>query len=219
MKLESEVNKYLKKMIQVGGTQKGNYGEQAVLKICEEMYQRQGGILYHSYTYNVTEGLAGNIKRKEDGKLYLEELGKTTEIDILFATEFKIFPIEVKAYKSKLITITDREITGCFKTDKSPIHQNEMHCRHLYHKLIRALPEGASKYIEPIVVFVDECSIEDNRSLKQKAYIKVATLDTLKVFLKQLNVPSEYRLDLTVLDKCLRDACVSKKKYFPLRIL
>lgn len=204
-------------MIQVGGTQKGIYGEQAALKVCEEIYQKQGGILYHSYTYEVTSGLAGNIKRGEDGKLYLENLGKTTEIDILLATEFKIFPIEVKAYKSKKIILTDSGISGCFKTDKSPVHQNEMHCRHLYPKLLRALPEGASKYIEPIVVFVDECVVEDKRSPQQKAYIKVATLDTLKVYLMQLNVPSEYRIDLNVLERCLKDACVSKEKYFALR--
>ena len=48
MKLKSSVDKLLQQMGEVGGTNKGNFGEKAVFKICEEKYQAQGGILLPS---------------------------------------------------------------------------------------------------------------------------------------------------------------------------
>lgn len=219
MSLEKEVNKYLMQMKKMGKqsiTAKGTYGEYAAMRVCEELYQKQGGILYHSYTFSTEPELAGNIKR-QDGKLYIENTGAVTEIDILLVTPFKIFPVEVKAYKAKKIIFTDDAIAGCAKVDKSPIHQNEMHCRHLYPKLVRALPDGASRYIEPVVVMVDECEIQDQRSEEQKRYIKLAALNNFKSCIACLNQPLEYRLDLKVVDRCLTDACVSYEKKFPLR--
>jgi len=219
-KLEKSVNKYLDQMAATAKTGnvtgKGTYGELAVLRICEEVYQEGGGMLYHSYTYKTEEGLAGNIKN-EGGKLYVENLSGVTEIDVLLVTPYKVLPVEVKAYKAKKITLTDSAIEGCAITTKSPIHQNEMHCRHLYPKLVRALPDGMSKYIEPIVVMVDECKLEDMRSVEQKAYIKLATLNSFRSCLAYCNRPLDYRLDLGVMEKCLTEACVSCEKKFPLR--
>ncbi len=220
MKLEREVNECLQQMAtsaKEGDIKaKGTFGELALLKVCEEIYQEKGGILYHSYTYKTEPDLPGNIK-KEDGKLYLENLGNVTEIDVLLVTPYKVYPIEVKSYKAKKITFTDDGIAGCQITNKSPIHQNEMHCRHLYPKLLRVLPEGRSKYIEPVVVLVDKCQVEDNRSDIQKAYIKLATLNNFRSCIMQLDTPYEYRLDLDAVYNCLEEACCSAGRKFVLR--
>jgi len=217
MSLQDKVNSQLLKMREVGGTGKGVYGEQAVLRVCEEIYQKQGGMLFHSFVYKTNPNLEGNVKKDSDGRLYLEAVGKTTEIDILLVTPYKIFPIEVKAYKAKTITLTDKSIAGCFKTDKSPVHQNEMHCRHLYDGIFRALPYGYTEYIEPIVVFPERCEIKDERSLWQKAYIKVASLNQTRRCIEKLNKPREYRLDLDVVDRCLKEICISCERKFALR--
>ena len=80
--LDKSVNDLLNKMQQHQTTEKGTFGEQAVFRICEEFYRNQGGILYHSYSYKVDKSLPGNIK-EEDGKLYIENLGEFTEIDVM----------------------------------------------------------------------------------------------------------------------------------------
>lgn len=217
----------LDKMHDQHGVGKGTHGELAVFKLCEQLYQQQGGLLYHSYEYKVDPDLAGNIK-KHDGKLYLENLSSTTEIDILYVTPYRIFPIEVKAYstgrtsgKKRVvgeIVLTDDGISGCFIDNKSPVHQNEMHCRHLYSHIFKCIPDGRTEYIQPIVVFVDECKLRDNRSDWQKKYIWAVTLDTLPKLLSKLNVPGSYRLDLNAVSRNLNEACVSKEKLLPLRI-
>ena len=195
---------------------KGTYGELAVLRVCEGLYQAGGGILYHSYTYRTEPELAGNIK-SEGGRLFLENISSVTEIDVLLVTPFKVFSIEVKSYKAKIIKLTDQAISGCAMTQKSPVHQNEMHCGHLYPKLLRALPGGSSKYIEPVVVMVDECELQDERSPEQKRYIKLATLNSFRSCIEFLNSPLDYKIDMDVMDHCLTDACVSFEKKFPLR--
>lgn len=204
-------------MVEVGGTAKGSFGEQAVFRICEEIYQLNGGILYHSYTYKTDPDKKGNIKRNDRGVLFVENLSSTTEIDVLLVTKNKVFPIEVKAYKAKEIVLTDDGISGCYKTDKSPIHQNEMHCRHLYPAIFRALPDGDTRYIEPIVVFVDKCKIIDKRSDEQKRYIKVAILDTLRKTIEEKDKHLEYTIDLNIMAKCLNEACTSYERLLPYR--
>lgn len=218
-KLKSTVDKLLQQMGEVGGTGKGNFGEQAVFKICEERYQAYGGILYHSYSYKTDPACEGNIKRSEQGNLFIENLGKTTEIDVLLVTKNKVFPIEVKAYKAKKIILTDDAIIGCFRTDKSPVHQNEMHCRHLYSAIFKVLPEGETRYIEPIVVFVDNCTIEDNRSEYQKQYIKVTVLNHLKKLLNDLDKPLDYFIDLKMMEKCLLEIGIKFEKHLKTRII
>lgn len=214
--LDNQINGLLGKMTQAGGTGKGTYGEQAVFKVCEEFYQTCGGILIHSYSYNVDQSQAGNIK-KNDGKLYVERLGSTTEIDVLYVSKYRVFPIEVKAYKANTITLTDDGISGCYKTDKSPVHQNEMHCRHLYAHIFKCLPDGQTKYVVPIVCFVDRASIIDKRSDWQRGYILLTILDNLKETIKINNFPLEYQLNLTSLDNTLKEQMQSCEKYFPPR--
>lgn len=217
-KINKAVDMCLNKMRAVGGTGKGVYGEQAVFKICEQIYQKQGGMLFHSFSYKVDPSKAGNIKVSEQGNLMLENLGSSTEIDVLLVTPYRIFPIEVKAYKSKEIVLTDDRISGCYKTDKSPIHQNEMHARHLYASIFKCIPEGDTKYIVPICCFVDECKIVDKRSDWQKTYIYKATLDNLYNTLTALNIPAEYRIDLQAVSRTLTEIEVSTSKKLPLII-
>lgn len=216
MGFKDDVNGFLKQMRDVGGTSKGEYGEGAVFAICEELYQNRGGILIHSYEYKTDSELPGNVKRNDNG-LYIENLSGFTELDVLYVSPYNIFPIEVKAYKAKEITLTDDKIDGCFKTDKSPIHQNEMHCRHLYSYLYRALPNGETKYVKPIVCFVDKCSVIDDRSDWQREYIYVAILNTLKELILSLDTPNEYKLNLSLVDNILKEGMIGSKRYLPPR--
>lgn len=221
-KLNANVDALLKKMHAAGksgvATSKGSIGEQAVIKVCEEFYQSQGGILIHSYTYKTDKDQLGNIKRGSNGKFYVENLGDITEIDVLYVSKFKVFPIEVKAYKAKTIRLDDAGIYGCRVTDKTPIHQNEMHCRHLYPFIYRALPEGSTDYICPIVVFVDQTDLFDERSEWQREYIMACTLDNLRKTIYENNNPLGYQLNLTLVNNILKEAMVKNELYLPPRI-
>lgn len=217
-KLDNSVNNLLGKMRNAGGTGKGSFGEQAVFKICESHYQKEGGILIHSYSYKVDKDQAGNIKKKDDGHLYIENLGDTTEIDVMYISKYRVFPIEVKAYKSKKITFTDDAIAGCLITNKSPVHQNEMHCRHLYSRIFKVIPDGRTDYIVPIVCMVDNAVIEDMRSDWQKEYIKLCILNNLDQVITEFNKPLSYQLNLASIDKVLKEVMVSSEVYLPPRI-
>lgn len=216
--LDKSVDGLLAKMRSVGGTGKGSVGEQAVIKICEEFYQAEGGILIHSYSYKADPALKGNIKRNEDGSFFVERVGDTTEIDVLYVSKFRIFPIEVKAYRAKEIRLDDKGIYGCYKTDKSPVHQNEMHCRHLYPYIFRALPNGMTDYICPIVCFVDKAKLIDERTNWQKEYIKACTTDTLRDTIIRNNAPLGFQLNLQLVDAILKEAMDTSEKYFPPRL-
>lgn len=215
--LDSSINSILNTMHSHQSTDKGSFGEQAVFKICEEFYQKQGGILIHSYTYKVDKDKAGNIKKGENGQFYIENLGDITEIDVMYISKFRVFPIEVKAYRAKEITLDDAGIYGCYKTDKSPVHQNEMHCRHLYSHIFRALPQGSTDYVVPLVCMVDKAKVTDNRSEEQKSYIKVCILNNLKQTIQQYNTPLQYQLNIELMDRILKDAMIKSEKYLPPR--
>ena len=216
MSLTSDVNKILNTMHSFNSSEKGVYGEKAVLAICEDIYQRKGGILIHSYAYKTEDVLAGNIKR-DGAKYYVENLGSFTEIDVLLVTPYKVFPIEVKAYKANKITLSNEKISGCHSTNKSPEHQNEMHCRHLYPHIYTALPDGCSNYIVPIVVFADDCTLADVRTNDRKQYIKVTILNRLRSLIEEYNKPyNGYMIDLRVMDEKLKTAMVSNEKYLTL---
>lgn len=216
--LDNSVNKVLSQMRTQSQTGKGSYGEMAVFKICEQFYQTSGGILIHSYSYKTDKSQAGNIKRGDNGSLYIENVGDLTEIDILYVSKFRVFPIEVKAYKAKEIRLDDAGIYGCYKTDKSPVHQNEMHCRHLYPYIFRALPDGNTEYIVPLVCMVDKAKIVDERSDWQKQYIKLCVLNNLEATIAQNNTPLDYQINLQLMDKILKEAMLKNEKYLPPRV-
>ena len=214
----SSVNKVLKKMHEHQSTEKGSFGEKAVFEICEEFYDNEGGILIHSYSYKTDPQQAGNIKKNDNGQLFIEHLGDFTEIDIMYVSKYRIYPIEVKAYRARSIQFQDDGIYGCRKTDKSPIHQNEMHCRHLYSSIFRALPNGDTSYIIPVVCMVDKCDITDARSDWQKEYIHLCTLNTLRSFILDTNTPLECKLNLTLVDNILREQMIKNEVYLPVRL-
>lgn len=217
MSLSNTVNSILNKMhSQKVASDKGVFGEEAVFSICEDLYQRRGGILIHSYNYRVEQGLAGNIK-KDGSSFYVENLGSTTEIDILLVTRCKIYIIEVKAYRSNKITLTNDKIVGCAADSKSPVHQNEMHARHLYPKLFTSMPDGQCyEYIVPIVVFTDETKIIDSRSKDQREYIKVTILNEIRHLLEEYDKPHNgIILDIPAIELRLRSAMTSCEKFLP----
>lgn len=199
---------------------KGTLGEMAVFRICEEVYSNMGGILYHSFQHKVDENLPGNIKRSEQGNLFIEKLGNYTEIDVLLVTPYVLLPIEVKTYsaiRGDGIILTDDGISGCREVSKSPVHQNEMHCRHLYSYIYKCLPDGKTKYIRPIVVFVDRCRVTDKRSRWQRDYIPFTSLNGLYDLISKLNVQQEYRLDLDAVAAALNECCFGYEKILPLK--
>jgi hypothetical protein len=217
LSLSKTVNNILNKMhSQKVASDKGSYGEEAVFSICEDLYQRRGGILIHSYSYKTERELAGNIKR-EGSSLYVENTGSFTEIDILLITPYKIYPIEVKAYKAKQITLTNDKIVGCSADSKSPVHQNEMHMRHLYPKIFTSLPDGQCyEYIVPIVVFADETLVVDSRSADQREYMKVTILNQFRQLLEAYDKPhNNTLLDVKSLEIKLRSAMTSYEKFLP----
>lgn len=233
--LNGRVNKILNQMHeQVVATNKGSYGELAVFAICEEFYQDVGGILIHSYNHKVDPNLAGNIKKDDSGNCYVEKPGSHTEIDVLYVSPYRVFPIEVKAYKAlknEDIVLTNDGIKGCSKTEKSPVHQNEMHCRHLYSFLFRGLPDGGTKrpvnstfgvvgtdYIVPIVCLVDRATVIDNRDNFQREYMKLCILNNLKETIKRYNTPLDAKLNLTLIDKLLKENKTFTEKYLPPRM-
>ena len=217
-RIDNSINNLLSNMHSNRGVDKGSVGEQAVFKICEKFYQTEGGILVHSYTHKVDPEQKGNIKKGENGQLYIENLGDITEIDILYISKYRIFPIEVKAYRAKQITLDDRGIYGCYKTDKSPVHQNEMHCRHFYSFMLRALENGDTDYIVPIVCMVDKCQLIDNRSYWQRNYIHLCVLNTLEDTIRQYNTPKSHQMDLVLCDKLLKEGMIKSEIYLPPRI-
>lgn len=215
MSLDKTVNDILNKMHRQSATDKGRYGEKAAFSICEDLYQRRGGILIHSYEYRTVPELAGNIK-KQGGRFYVENTGSCTEIDILLVTPFKFYPIEVKAYRANTITLTNEGISGCAVTNKSPVHQNEMHMRHLYPHVFKSLPDGSTSFVVPIVVFVDNCSVVDKRTPDNREYINVTVLNQLRALLEYHDKPyNGFRLDLPFIEASLRSCMVSSEAFLP----
>lgn len=215
MSLNNDVNKILNKMHSQGvASNKGSYGEEAVFSICEDIYNRKGGILIHSFTYRVEPGLKGNIKR--DGGLHCENLGAITEIDILLVTPYKIFPIEVKAYRANKVTLTNDRITGCANTDKSPVHQHEMHLRHLYPKIFKSIPDGMTEFIVPIVVFADQTDVVDSRTPDNREYIPATILNQLRQFIELNDVCyNKTKLNVPAIERDLRSCMTQCEKFLP----
>lgn len=217
--LNKQINACLGKMKSISGPDKGVFGEDAAFKVCESLYQERGGLLYHSFEYPVVPGIKGNIKREDNGTLRVENLGSHTELDILYATENRIFLLEVKSYKAKKITLFDDRIEGCYMTNKCPTHQNEMHARHLYEHIFSVIPNGKTGYFVSIVVFVDKCEVSDKRSLEQRDYVKLAVLNTLRGTIDKFDKPLNSRIDLFSLERKLNEIRISSKKYLPVRLI
>ena len=165
--------------------ERGELGENVIYKKFSYLISN-GGFILHSYTYPMTQDLPGNIKKVND-KPQVCPPAENTEIDILIVTKNYVYPVEVKTYKG-LIKIGQYGISrpNGYVDDKSPIHQNEMHARHLYDQIYFFLPKGNHKYIKPLVIFTDKCNIEDRRPDKEINYIPAFIINNAVTYMNKL---------------------------------
>lgn len=219
----SKVDQILEGMRQSGKMRdwksKGNQGEDAVLAIMHEYYLKRGGLLYQSFTYpyasnSHSQVYLGNIFRRNDGTYIDVTKQFNDEIDILYVSPYRIFPIEVKAYHAKMeMSIDGLKKNGSIQYEKNertgdmlhknPLWQAEKHARHLYHNIYDVIPDGNPYYIQPIVCFADRCELSDTRTPEGKFYLPVTILNYLKQCIMDCDTPMNYRLDLAAIEKKL----------------
>lgn len=218
----SDVKSILNNMRKAGKVQdmsaKGDLGEEAVLKICMERKLRQKcGLLYHSYVYPYQSNRSGvvytgNVVYKDERFIEYTNESLFDEIDVLYVTPYRIFPIEVKSYGGRRLDIYDYWFNRAgTPVEKSPFVQAEKHARHLYHAINTVIPDGDPSYIKPIVCFVDKCKVHDERSEEQQQYIPVCILNTLVHTINKYSVPLEYNLDLSEVEDKLNKVKTSIK--------
>lgn len=216
---DNSVKSFIDEMRSAHGVDKGVWGERAALRLLLDVYRERGGILIHSYEYKTDPTKNGNIKKGDDGKHYLENLGPYTEIDILYVSQYRVFPIEIKSYEAQTIRLTTDGIAGCAVTNKSPIHQNEMHCNHLYSAIAESI-NGNPQFIVPIVCFMtwhNKPIIEDQRPDIERGYILTANTNTLVDTIKKCDTPLDCRINLDMIDRQLRAVMNSADTYYPVQ--
>lgn len=219
----TSLNSVLGKMRAAGKLQnmkdKGDLGEEAVLSICYDRKQKTGnGLLYQSYMYPYQTNKSGicylgNVVFKEGELIDYSRDTLNDEIDVLYVTPYRVFPIEVKSYHAKSLEVYEHWFNKNGEpVEKSPIMQAEKHARHLYHLIYDVLPDGDPHYIQPIVCFVDRCQVIDDRSDHFFDYIPVCVLNNLLKILNRYNKPLTYNLDLKEVERKLMSGKVSIKK-------
>jgi hypothetical protein len=201
---------------------KGNFGEDAVFALLHSYMCKRGGMLYKGFTYPYASDRSGrvylgNIFLQEDGKFMEITRQLNDEIDVLYLSPFRVFPIEVKAYHAKMeVSVHDLKKNGRVdympveghdespKRHKSPLWQTEKHARHLYHSICDVIPNGNPKFVQPIVCFVDRCTVIDHRSAEHKIYLPVTILNNLIPTIKEYDYPLDgYGLSLEDIQKKL----------------
>lgn len=190
---------------------KGSAGEAAAFDVVHEYRTKRGGILKQGFMYPYASDRQNNVYLgnifwdAEKQAFYDVTRHLNDEIDILYISHYRIFPIEVKAYHDHTIVVTNQwmERQGT-KVDKSPYAQAEKHARHLYHQLYDVIPNGDPKYIRPLVCFVDRSTIDDRRSAEMRYYLPTVVLNELTQTLLDLDVRLEYTLDLGMIEKKLK---------------
>lgn len=219
----ANINDILDKMRKAGKIQdakgKGDLGEDAVLAICYDRMKTTGtGLLYQSVVYPYQSNrenvvYTGNIKYENQEFVEYTEDKFNDEIDVLYITPYRIFVIEVKAYHARKLEVYDHWFNyNGSPVDKSPIVQAEKHARHLYHALHEVIPDGSPSYIVPMVCFVDNCKVLDDRDEYFEKYIPIAILSTLLSTINKNNVPLEYNLDLVQIENKINEVKVSIKR-------
>ena len=217
------INDVLRNMRAAGKVQdmkeKGDLGEEAVLAICYDRKEKAGiGLLYQSFMYPYQTDRSGipytgNIKYENQQFVEYTKETINDEIDVLYITPYRIFPIEVKSYKARSLDVYEHWFNrGSAPVDKSPIMQAEKHARHLYHAIYDVLPDGNPEYIQPMVCFVDKCRVRDDRSQHFIDYVPVCILNNLLSTLNKYNYPLQYNLDLAAIEAKLNNVKVSIKK-------
>jgi len=190
---------------------KGAAGEAAALDVVHEYRSLRGGILKSGFMYPYASNrqnqvYLGNIFYDEEkGSYYDMTRQLNDEIDILYISHYRIFPIEVKAYTDSSIVLTDQWMMRRKKpVEKSPLAQAEKHARHLYHQLYDVIPEGDPSYIKPLVCFVASATVDDQRSNIMQFYLPATILNTLQRTLSDFDTPGKYTLDLAMIEKKLK---------------
>lgn len=213
---------------------KGDSGEEAVLQLCLDRKRTIGnGLLFQSFKYPYQTNRQGkpytgnifyDIKERKFSEVTRDNL--EDEIDILYVTAYRIFPIEVKSYHTKTIEVYDAWMNrfgeyddgsgitkrGCYPVNKSAIAQAEKHARHLYHAIYDMIPDGDYRYIVPMVCFVDRCVLRDGRKEELKKYLPTCILNTFLSTLNTANEPLQYNLDLDRINRKLHTVATSIKK-------
>lgn len=199
---------------------KGDLGEEAVLQLCYQRKEKIGnGLLYQSFKYpyqtnRQNQPYLGNIKYDSSVNKILDFTKDSfeDEIDVLYITPYRIFPIEVKSYRAKLEVNDMWFLYNGGLVEKSPVAQAEKHARHLYHAIYDVLPDGRPEYIVPIVCFVDKCKVKDTRSEYNRTYIPACILNNFLSTINKNNTPLEYNLVLPVIEEKLMSIKTSIKK-------
>lgn len=179
---------------------KGESGELIALSITKEFQKKVDCIILHSYKYRyVTNDYGvpyeGNIKLEDGEFIGITDASYTDEIDLLIITKYRVFVVEVKARSGRWL-IEDHWIKqNGKKEDKSPLAQDEKHCRHLYHHCYEYLPLGHENYIVPVVLFVDRADILDKRCPDMRVYIPVEIANRYLDFLIEHNSPLKYAIN------------------------
>lgn len=202
---------------------KGDAGEQAVLQIVLELHRRTGGLVYQSFRYPYQQDKTGttylgNVKLENNEFVEYTDASNgrrlEDEIDILYVTPYRIFPIEVKSYHAKIEVKNDWVWKQGTPVDKSPVAQAEKHARHLYHALYDVIPDGRPEYIKPVACFVDRCTLIDKRTDAQISYLPCCILNTLKKTLISENTPLRYNIDIVQVQRKLMEVSTDVKLRF-----
>lgn len=218
MSVVDSVNKHLAAMRQAGRVQdvkkKGALGEAAVMDIMHDYRARRGGLLYQGFMYPYASDRSGkvylgNIFWNQETSAYSDVTKQLNdEIDVLYISHYHIYPIEVKSYHMKSVTLTnDWMVRDGTKVDKSPLAQAEKHARHLYHQLFDVIPDGDPHYIIPIVCFVDRVDkgCDDQRSSEFQFYLPVVPINDLRQLIIDRDFAiSDCTLDLDAIEKKLK---------------
>lgn len=219
----SNINGLLDKMRKAGKVQdmkgKGSAGEEAVLQLCYDRMKSKGrGILMQSFMYPYQTNRSGvcytgNVMYENNTFVDYSSDSINDEVDILYATPYRIFLIEVKSYHARNLYCYDHWLNReKVPVDKSPIAQAEKHARHFYHAVNPVIPCGDPSYIVPIVCFVDRCTVTDDRSPEMQEYVPVCILNNLRSMLNKHDKPLQYDIDLPSLEAKLHSVKVSVKR-------
>lgn len=199
--------------------EKGDLGEEAVLSLCYERKEKVGnGLLYQSFMYPYQSDrsgvvFTGNIKYENNQFVEYTDDSINDEIDVLYITPYRVFPIEVKSYHARTLDVYEHWFNrNSTPVEKSPVTQAEKHARHLYHAIYDVLPDGLPEYIQPMVCFVDRCKVRDDRSEHFFDYVPVCTLNNFLQTLNHYNKPLQYNLDLATIENKLNQVKVSVKR-------
>ena len=201
--MKDTISKKLELLSKLKSVDKGDVGEDVIFEILKTVQKKRGGIIFHSYKYPYIPNIPGNVKIDDNGKVYVVPGDNhMDEVDLIYVTDYRIFLIEVKAYRSKDIRFTDLWTYHNKAADsKSVLCQSEKHGRHFYHTFYSYLPNGSSEYIIPLVCLVDKCKFTDKRSSKDLNYLPACLRNELVYYLNELDTPLDFRIDIPDLKK------------------